>query len=973
MTRIVKVSLSIVALLLVALLVFTGCGNNEALTAADEAKAAVVTATKDLEAALAKKADAATLAEKVEALTKAINAAETAASDADAGLNAAITAAKASLEENAQTIVSALDAKITEALKNKADKAVVEPDLALLKATIENINTALGKDFIKVQDYVEFSTTVAYYVYELENKWAAINAVAPLYDGGVVPADLAKAYTTAHVVLYRATSMDVINKALAAFDKAMAENPNPIDAIYYGHILPYVNKDAGNTYANAEALYNFVADKYATLSDPMAMNLFANYYDKGNLVLIPYEIWRTELTAAMTDIAGRYLVYPESTEYSDAADITKAETSKTNFATATADCQTAFGTASAAELVVAPAYTTNVARMDLLTNGNTEITKGASAAAADVNALELSDADLAKLTQEDIDQATIDKIITWKNAYDAWVRVFLPALQSNATEDAVARYDANAALVAESYTAIYAEETGLIAQLRVLAGPYLADAKELYMDLVAEKFYDDDGDLDISLVTYASGADIDAAMNGWLEWMEDYTLDLDFALVYEPGQKSPRQVGLEILELKVAYNAVAEAAITAWEALDHTGLEALAAGTTKLNIYNTTVAAALEWVRVYAMDDGVITWNTKVGEDDAFLLITETKNVTLTKAYYEDLVELKDELAALVAYKAGKATELNAALNALANTKLSAFEAGAITKVQALDTAYVAGTHADLPEGVEAAQVAYDAAKTAQNTALAIAIDYGTKITEGQARYDALVAAKDLVATKLAALNAITVDKAQYPHFAAGVQATYEAAITELNNAITAFATLNMNDKETYMTTADAALKEARIIVAHENVCKAEAALKELQINALPSYFDADPATPATDKANYTDKKNALDTAIDAYNAIATEEFDISTAVAALDAAEVILAKEAYFDAYVSKYETAKVAIAADTALSAADKAELEEKMAEIYNEYQKMVNAYDVKNAATADLDALNLTNFKAVVDALLEDYNIA
>ena len=104
MTRFVKVSLSVVALLLVALLVFTGCGDNGALTAANEAKNAVVTATTELEAALAKKADAATLAEKVEALTKAINAAETAASDGDAALNTALAAAKAALEHGLKKV-----------------------------------------------------------------------------------------------------------------------------------------------------------------------------------------------------------------------------------------------------------------------------------------------------------------------------------------------------------------------------------------------------------------------------------------------------------------------------------------------------------------------------------------------------------------------------------------------------------------------------------------------------------------------------------------------------------------------------------------------------------------------------------------------------------------------------------------------------------------------------------------------------
>lgn len=963
MTRFVKVSLSIVALLLVTLLAFTGCGN-KALTAAEEAKAAVVTATEELEAALAKKADAATLAEKVEALTKAVNAAETAAADGDAALNKALADAKTALEENAKTIVAALDAEITTALNSKADKAIVDAELARLGEVIDNINAVLGTDFIKVEDFVEFSTTVAYYVYELEAKWAEIQTYDSLYDGGI-PEELFKAYTTAHVVLYRATSMNVIDQAFAEFEAAMAKNPNPIDTIYFEHVKPFANGDRAK-YETAAELYAYVAGKYSVAS-AKAKELMADYYGNGNLVLIPLEFWRADVTEAMTDIAGRYVVYPESTDYTDAADITATETAKTNFTAAVTSCQTAFGTDAAKVLAVPTAYTANVTRMNLLKNGDgVNFTKGAKAAAADVDALALTDADLAKLTNAALDQATIDKVVTWKNAYDKWISVFAPVI-NNPTADDTARYNANAALVATSKAGIYGE-TGAIAKLQAIAAPFIADAKEAYMDLVAAKFYDEDGDLDLNKVVYASGADIDAAMNGMMEWMDGYTLGLDFSLVLEPGQKSPQAVALEILDLQVKYTQVVEAAITDWEALPHTEVNALVAGTTKINIYNETVAEVLEWIRIYATKDNAITWNTKVDGADAFVLVTDDGNVTVTKAYYDKLVALKNTLEDLIEYKQGKADALNAALNALATTKLSAFEANAITKVTDLDTAYVAGTHADLPAGIVAEQVAYDATKTAENDALEITIAYGTKLVDAATRFQDLKDLKTAIDTAVETLAGVTVDKTQYPHFAAGVQATYEANITAVETAITNFSNLN-GGKETYATVAEAAIAEAKIIVAHENVCKAEAALKALKLNALPSYFDSDAGTAVTDKTTYTNAKNALDTAIAAYKELNTTKYNIATAEAETAKAATVLAKEAAFDRYNTKYAEALTAVNS-SALGTDDKTEVNAKLYEIYNEYQKKVNAYGSTINTTED--NLNFANFEAVVNAVLTEANV-
>jgi hypothetical protein len=135
MTRLFKVSLSVIALLLVALMVFTACGS-EALTKAEEAQKAVQTATADLEAAIAKKADAKELTDKVAQLNAAIQQANSVATDGDASLKAAIEEAKATINANVETLLKAHKVDVAGLIAGKASKDEVNKQVADLKAMI---------------------------------------------------------------------------------------------------------------------------------------------------------------------------------------------------------------------------------------------------------------------------------------------------------------------------------------------------------------------------------------------------------------------------------------------------------------------------------------------------------------------------------------------------------------------------------------------------------------------------------------------------------------------------------------------------------------------------------------------------------------------------------------------------------------------------------------------------------------------
>lgn len=337
MTRFFKVSLSVVALLLVALVLFTGCAN-KALTAAEEAKQAVEDATAELEAAIAKKADADELTAKVEELTAAVEAAKALVTDGDVALKAAIDEATKTLGDNAQTLISALDVKIAGLLAEKADKATINEQLAKLDTLVTNIN-AVTNGAISIKDFTELSTTVAYYAYRLEVLWEDnIVPYKSLYTDAQFTT-LRKAYKNAETALYRATSMSVIEQAYANFEAVVSakENRNVIDTLYHDTLAPFFKDAAKKSTKEAYDLYVSLKTAYEeTYKDnELAKKALVGYYagffslettnDAAveNLIAKAFAIWGDKVNADVAELGNRYLVFSNASETykNDAADI----------------------------------------------------------------------------------------------------------------------------------------------------------------------------------------------------------------------------------------------------------------------------------------------------------------------------------------------------------------------------------------------------------------------------------------------------------------------------------------------------------------------------------------------------------------------------------------------------------------------------------------------------------------------------
>ena len=487
MTRFLKVSLSVVALLLVSLIVFTGCGSKEAgeaLTAAEEAMQAVTEATADFEAALADKADASKLADEVEDLLKAIEEAELVAADSDAALKMAIAAARAALTENTQAVVKALDVKIAQLLAEKADSEVLDAELARFEKILNNINNATGA-YLKLNDFVSFSSQAGACAYELEQTFNRMAELKSLYGDNW--AKIEKAYTIAKVTIYRATSMAVIDAAIAQFEKVVSENPTDIDDFYYNDFAKYENGTAKELYGKAMELY----DRVSTDAEKAAV---ADYYGKGNLVLASLELWRKELTAEMVAIGKLYVVGDDATR------INNAEAERAAFEAAVNACNTTFGANSAESLEIPETYTDNVARLEVMAN--------AGNAAAAVLALNTP-------CDTELDQANVNAISAWKEAYEAWVEVYLPELQAHQKNDpaCAARYNAVKALIEPTEDDLKAA----VAALKALAKNYIDSANKAFIDDMKANFYTDSA-LDLTRVNILSGATIDAIANAAEAW-----------------------------------------------------------------------------------------------------------------------------------------------------------------------------------------------------------------------------------------------------------------------------------------------------------------------------------------------------------------------------------------------------------------------------------------------------------------------
>ena len=427
MTRIFKVSLSIVALLLVSLLVFTGCSKktaDEAFTAAEEAKEAVVAATADFEKAIAEKADTNTLTAEVDKLVKAIENAEFAATDGDAALKSAIATAKAALTENTQAVVNAFDVKIAELL-NKVEESEVDTKLAEFKKTLDDINSAVGS-CITVADFNSVTSLAAEYAYSLEKQFERMVTIESIY-GDEQWEKIEKAYIVAKVSIYRATSMAAIESALADFKNAIKDNQSNIDEVYI-RLCDTKTGTAAGDYDTAKQYFLNCNNAPADMVEP-ARAVMKNYYyncvidgkDYGNnLLLAALEIWRTEIEADILEIS----------EASAPAEDFDAKIASINTAIETFNaqaeiCRGWFGAASAKNLDTT-AYVSNVARL--------------AAMKADAEAL----VSLRNVYLGADDAAKEAAFTAWENAYNNWVTNYMTFAQGKDVveiEDYLADFD----------------------------------------------------------------------------------------------------------------------------------------------------------------------------------------------------------------------------------------------------------------------------------------------------------------------------------------------------------------------------------------------------------------------------------------------------------------------------------------------------------------------------------------------------
>ena len=651
MTRFLKVSLSVVALLLVSLLVFTGCSNKEAgeaLTAAEEAMQAVTEATADFEAAIANKADAGELADEVENLTKAIEEAELVAADSDAALKTAIAAARAALTENTQAVVKALDVKIAQLLAEKADSVVIDAELARFETILRNINNATGA-YLKLNDFVSFSTQAGVCAYELEQNFARMAELENLYGDNW--AKIEKAYTVAKVTIYRATSMAVINAAIAEFEKVVSENPNDIDDFYYNTFAKYEGGNAKDLYDEAKALY----DNAITGAEKAAV---ADYYGKGNLVLASLELWREELTAEMIAIGKLYIV-------GNAADVDRigeAEAEKAAFVAAVTACNDAFDEDSDA-LDVPATYTESVARLAVMENAAND--------AAAVIALNTPCA-------SELEQDNVNDISEWKEEYDEWVRTYLPELQNYQKNDAecVARYNEVKALIAPTE----ADLNTAVEALKALAKDFIDGANAAFINNMKANFYTGAA-LDLNRVTILSGDAVNALANAAEAWAaeNDETLVLP-AFVYTDANAVHINVAYQnVVAIKNDYAQKLESFTNVYTANKAASQAALSAG--HLNMYDTISAGNI----IAAFGD--LAW----GE---VTYITLSNDEQFTKAEYTQLVALETERLAFVADAKAHNEAITAAYNALMAVDDYAAFGDAKARFEDLYSTYLDGMYA---------------------------------------------------------------------------------------------------------------------------------------------------------------------------------------------------------------------------------------------------------------------------------------
>ena len=795
MTRLFKVSLSVIALLLVALMVFTGCGN-EALTKAEEAEKAVATATAELEAALANKADAKELTDKVAALTAAIQAAETVATDGDVALKASIEEAKNALTANVETLLKAHKVDVAGLLAGKASKEDVSNQVKDLKKMINDIETATLAA-IDLKAYVDWTTVAAAYAYELDNIYVEIENYKELYTESQWTA-IHKAYKVAEVSIYRsfgsADDTSMADDAFNAFKAVLAANPNAVDNIYYGEngIVEFLAAE-DNTVADAKALFENVLAVY-NASGAKAQELFRAYYVinsdnelvEADLLVDTLGYWKNEISADVLALSKIHPVYSTNATFNkDAENFAAVKASLAAF-TAALDNNT-FDDGVVVDFVASELTAFN--RNDAFLTELNDATNGAVAFAEAVKALEFA-GDIT-LTHN-----CVDTVNAWSAKCVEWETKFLKYKPANFnTEDGLTENEQRFLEVKALIDETRAKLDVAKAAVNEAAAIFKADAKE-FMDIIAKYYVSaDDMTLDTTKVVITDGAEILRAYNLSKAWAAKYSDVLNIAIEYSQAEKKPADALNEAITLNLYYINKYSYVVNDWNTLDIATLDKYVAGTEVAGIYDTKIYAAIAWFEFAEGDEyGFVV--DGVFQEGCAIAGLEKANAE----YYQALKALAAELDARIAAKAEAATNLNNALNNLANVTLAT--QNIIADAEALKDAY---------------DVDYDPANDL-NAVRGFTVEYGTKIEDAKAKLSEVMNAQNEMDHAVVALKEIVVGTA-YPYFdAPGLadQATFQAAIDYLKQKIAAFELLN-NGKETFTAEADQAVTDAEALVAADD------------------------------------------------------------------------------------------------------------------------------------------------------------
>ncbi len=728
MTRILKMSLSLVVLLLVVAMVLTGCNTDELDASIADANAAAAQAQKD--ALAAQEAAEKNLAEANKKLAEAI-------------------------------------AQLNDAMKNKADGADLTAQIEALQNAIDGLKNAemdpevkakldqLAKDIEDVKanmnpDEADKEVVMLSNLFLLNARFEALEENEVLYEAEKWAA-IEKAYETAYVKMTRATIDTDLAAISAEFEEAVLANANDVDTFY--NKLAALKADA--TLADVIALVDEVEALWAKAENQetrraLIQSYYPTYREAGegkNLYLRAMDAYTGVLDVKLVEIKNRHLVYTNDAVFTtDAADVgtpavadpaaaaTGAYLDLDNYNTAKTAFETAIPAAADADknLTVTKAdLDVAKARIDLLnttewTNATLSNPVGAAAAAEAIENWAATNVTGAGITVEALGAKTADEALKaeivnplnqWNALIVAWTQRYLIPVEGeydyfNATSETILtatvdqqRYYANYALIQETTKDLKA----LVDIIAEYTDTYKADAAAY--QIAISKFYKNEfvvtaedlsnpadlakiknGVIDYTKISLLSKADLNAIADLYEAFIVKYAVNLD--LTYNPStEKTVDQSREEEMLINAAFDAKTAAARTTWDTVSakYTAI-AVEGYADTLKIYNEDVYTVFDWFKeygAYAAADvnfeaatGVgadlgaalqYTTSKLNGEDVACYDLREDGDITatyvITKEMYDDVVAvLTDALATKIKAQADIAKNINDAVAALCET-----------------------------------------------------------------------------------------------------------------------------------------------------------------------------------------------------------------------------------------------------------------------------------------------------------------